>query len=45
MLTFLLGLAVGFIVGKMPAEMWAQARAEISEFVVTMWAKARKKPK
>lgn len=43
MLKFLLGLAVGFTLAKLPAEFWAQMRAEsvIGMRAAWEWAKAK----
>ena len=38
MLTFLLGLAVGFTLAKMPAEFWTQMRTESGAAVQAAWA-------
>lgn len=43
MLTFLLGLAIGFTLAKMPAEFWAQMRAEFSAGAVKLWAAIKSK--
>jgi len=46
MLTFLLGLALGFTLAKMPAEFWAQLRAEVAAGAANAWARiTRKKDK
>lgn len=41
--TFALGAAVGFIAGKMPAEFWAQLRAESSAGAQKLWAAIKTK--
>lgn len=38
MLTFLLGLALGFTLAKMPAEFWAQLRGDIAAGAAKVWA-------
>lgn len=37
-MTWLLFLAVGFILGKMPAEFWTQMRTESGAAVQAAWA-------
>lgn len=41
--TFALGAAVGFIVAKMPAEFWAELRADVSAAAVLAWGWVKSK--
>ena len=42
-MTWLLFLAVGFILGKMPAEFWTQLRAEVYAGAAKLWAAIKSK--